>query len=111
MSHAAKTGAFGGARLPQPADDADGDIVHFLTRTLQAHFIDGEPQRMLLKLQHLKSALDQQEITLADWPDSPSKGRIREALAKARNLVAEIAENFGSEASGAGNNEATRKTM
>jgi hypothetical protein len=104
MPHPAKTGAFGGARLPQPADD--GDIVHFLTRTLQAHFIDAEPQRMLDKLQNLKSALDQQEITLADWPDSPSKGRIRAALAKARDLVAEIAENFGSEASGPGNSEA-----
>jgi hypothetical protein len=106
MSHAAKTGAFGGARLLQPADDGDGDIVHFLTRTLQAHFIDAEPQRMLLKLQNLKTALDQQEITLADWPDSPSKGRIREALVKARNLVAEITENFGNEAAGRGNSEA-----
>ena len=106
MSHTARIDAFGGARLPQPADDADGDIVHFLTRTLQAHFIDAEPQRMLDKLQNLKSALDQQEITLADWPDSPSKGRIREALAKARTLVAEIAESFGNEASGRGNSEA-----
>jgi hypothetical protein len=106
MSHAARIGASSGARLPQAADDGDGDIVHFLTRTLQAHFLDAEPQRMLDKLQNLKSALDQQEITLADWPDSPSKGRIREALAKARNLVAEIAENFGNETSAPGNSEA-----
>src|SRR5580658_3451974 len=106
MSHAAKTGAFDGARLPQLADDANGDIVHFLTRTLQAHFVDAEPRRMLLKLQNLKTALDQQEITLANWPDSPSKGRIRDALAKARNLVAEIAENFGSDTAGRGNSEA-----
>jgi hypothetical protein len=99
MSHAAKAGALGGARLPQLADNADDDVLHFLTRTLQAHFLDAEPQRVLLKLRNLKTALDQQEITLAAWPASPSKDRICEALTKARNLVAEIVENFTADAS------------
>jgi hypothetical protein len=99
MPHAAKAGAIGGALLPQPADNTDDDVLHFLTRTLQAHFLDAEPQRVLIKLRNLKSALDQQEVTLAAWPDSPSKDRICEALTKARNLIAQIVENFGADTS------------
>jgi hypothetical protein len=72
----------------------DGDVLHFLTRTLQAHILDGEPQDVLAKLQNLNAALAQQEGTLADWPDSPSKDRICAALAKAKRLVAQIVEDF-----------------
>jgi hypothetical protein len=71
----------------------DGDVLHFLTRTLQAHFLDAEPQHMLEKLQTLQDALAEQERTLADWPDSPSKDRICAALTKAKRLVAQIVEN------------------
>ncbi len=74
---------------------ADQDVLHFLTRTLQAHTLDAEPRDVLAKLQNLKSALDQQEMTLADWPDSPSKDRICAALAKAKNVVAQIVNEFG----------------
>jgi hypothetical protein len=70
-----------------------GDVLHFLTRTLQAHCLDSEPERVLAKLQNLQDALDQQERTLAEWPDSPSKDRICAALAKAKRLVAQIVEN------------------
>jgi hypothetical protein len=77
-----------------PKKAADGDVLHFLTRTLQAHLLDSEPQDMLAKLQNLKDALDRQETTLAAWPDSPSKERICVALAKARALVAEIVDQF-----------------
>jgi hypothetical protein len=73
---------------------ADQDVLHFLTRTLQAHTLDGEPRDVLAKLQNLKRALDQQETTLADWPDSPSKDRICAALAKAKNVVAQIVNEF-----------------
>jgi len=81
-----------------PKKAADGDVLHFLTRTLQAHFLDSEPQDMLAKLQNLKDALDRQEATLAAWPDSPSKERICTALAKARTLVAEIVDQFANTA-------------
>jgi hypothetical protein len=81
-----------------PKKAADGDVLHFLTRTLQAHFLDSEPQDMLAKLQNLKEALDRQETTLAAWPDSPSKERICTALAKARALVAEIVDQFANAA-------------
>ena len=80
-----------GAHGPQPAD---GDVLHFLTRTLQAHFLDTEPQDVLAKLQNLKTALDQQETTLLDWPDSPSKDPYCEALAKAKDQVAQIVDHY-----------------
>ena len=69
-------------RAPLPTA-ADGDVLHFLTRTLHAHCLDAEPQYVLAKLQNLQKALDQQESTLLDWPDSPSRDRMCEALAKA----------------------------
>jgi hypothetical protein len=73
----------------------EGDVVHFLTRTLQAHSLDSEPQKMLTKLKELNKALDQQEVTLSDWPDSPSKQRICAALAKAKILVTRLVDEFG----------------
>jgi len=94
MSNAAKARDIGGTPLARSADD---DVVHFLARTLQAHIIDAEPQDVLAKLRNLKSALDQQEITLSAWPDSPSKARICAALAKARNVVAQIVDDLGIE--------------
>ena len=88
MSNAAKLTDIAGASLPRTSDQAaESDVLHFLTRTLQAHFLDAEPHDMLAKLRNLKNALEQQEVTLSDWPDSPSKDRICEALAKAKNLV------------------------
>jgi len=94
MSQAVKADALDGVQPKLSAAGADGDVLHFLTRTLQAHCLDAEPERLLTKLRSLQTALDQQEITLADWPDSPSKKRICEALAKARNHVAGIVDNF-----------------
>ena len=92
MSKAAKLTDSGNA---PSSGAADQDVLHFLTRTLQAHTLDAEPQDVLVKLQNLKRALDQQETTLADWPDSPSKDRICAALAKAKNVVAQIVDEFG----------------
>jgi hypothetical protein len=77
------------------AKAAEGDVLHFLSRTLQAHFLDAEPRDILVKLRTLRKALDQQEITLSRWPDSPSKARICAALAKAKNLVTQIADEYG----------------
>jgi hypothetical protein len=92
MSNTAKSSAHGGASQP-----VDQDVLHFLSRTLQAHCLDAEPQYVLTKLKNLQSALSQQEITLADWPDSPSKERICAALAKARNVVSQIVDDLGAE--------------
>ncbi len=69
-------------------------MLHLLSRTLQAHTLDTEPQTVLTKLENLKDALTQQEKTLSAWPDSPSKERICAALAKARRQVAQIVDDF-----------------
>ncbi len=73
---------------------ADNDVLRFLSRTLQAHFLDARPQEILAKLQNLEIALEQQESTLSAWPDSPSKNRICTALAKARSAIAEIVDHL-----------------
>jgi hypothetical protein len=91
MSKPAKLTAIG--ERP-PSKSADQDVLHFLSRTLQAHVLDAEPQDVLVKLQNLKRALDQQETTLAEWPDSPSKDRICAALAKAKTVVAQIVDQY-----------------
>jgi len=95
MSNAAKLRATIDALSARPPES---DVLHFLNRTLQAHIIDAEPQSVRAKLQNLKIALEQQEITLSDWPDSPSKARICAALEKAKNVVAQIVDDLGGEA-------------
>ncbi len=77
---------------------ADNDVLRFLSRTLQAHFLDARPQEVLAKLQNLMVALEQQESTLSGWPDSPSKNRICTALATARGAVSRIVENLSAAA-------------
>jgi hypothetical protein len=98
MSRAAKTTYHRGAPRPREPEPAEPDVLHFLTRTLQAHFLDSEPGDMLVKLRNLKAALDQQEATLAGWPPSPSKERICQALAKAKKLVGQLVDEFGATA-------------
>lgn len=77
---------------------ADNDVLRFLSRTLQAHFLDAKPQDVLAKLQNLEIALEQQESTLSAWPDSASKSRICIALAKARNAVSQIVDDLSAAA-------------
>lgn len=96
MSGTTKSTQLAGARSARAAQStAESDVLHFLSRTLQAHCLDAEPKHMLEKLRNLKIALDQQEITLSHWPDSPSKERICAALTKAKNLVTQIVDEFG----------------
>jgi hypothetical protein len=91
MSKAATKTDVGGA----PAAKAgDHDVLHFLRRTLQAHTLDAEPEDVLAKLQNLKTALEQQEITLSAWPASASKDRMCSALAKAKSVIAQIVDDF-----------------
>jgi hypothetical protein len=86
---------------------ADNDVLHFLSRTLRAHFLDARPQDVLAKLQNLMIALEQQESTLSDWPDSPSKSRICAALTKARGAVSQIVEDLGAAARAQPDRQAT----
>ncbi len=72
----------------------DLDVLRFLSRTLQAHFLDAKPQEVLAKLQNLMIALEQQESTLSHWPESPSKSRICTALANARSAVSRIVDDL-----------------
>jgi hypothetical protein len=74
----------------------EADVLFFLNRTLQFHSADPEAGNVFEKLQNLKNALDKQEKTLLSWPDSPSKVRIHESLAKAKSLVARLVDDFGS---------------
>lgn len=87
MTKAAKAGE---ERRTSRSHSADDDVLHFLSRTLQAHNVDGASQGALEKLRTLMIALEKQEITLSDWPDSPSKARICSALAKARDTVSRV---------------------
>ena len=95
MSKAAKSIEDRGATFAQTADN---DVLRFLSRTLQAHVLDANPQDVLDKLQNLMVALEAQQSTLSDWPDSSSKVRICAALAKARNAVSQIVEDLGAAA-------------
>lgn len=94
MANAAK--ARGSVRAA--ARSADSDILPFLTRTLRAHFMESQPENVLVKLHNLKRALEQQEITLSEWPDSPNKDCICAALAKAKRVVVQILDNLDGKA-------------
>lgn len=85
---------------------AESDVLNFLSRTLQAHFLDAKPQEVLAKLRNLEIALQQQENTLSAWPESASKSRICIALAKARSAVAQIVEDLGTTARNGPDNRA-----
>jgi hypothetical protein len=71
---------------------SDSEILLFVTRTLQTG--DADTADVFAKLQSLKGVLGQQEFMLSDWPDSPNKDRMRNALANAKNLVAQIANDL-----------------
>jgi len=73
---------------------AESDVLDFLMRTLHAHCRDGDPHDILVKLHNLKRTLDQQENKLSDWPDSPSKERICEALVRAKTFVVQMVDDY-----------------
>jgi hypothetical protein len=107
MSQAAKATEGRSAQLSRAADS---DVLQFPSRTLRSNFLDAEPQGVLEKLQSLHIALEQQENTLSDWPDSPSKERICAALAKARNAVSQIVEDLGTAAQMPSDSRAAKPT-
>lgn len=90
MSGPAKTKATSGApghRL------SDSEILLFLSRTLQPQFGAGVPT-IFARLESLKDILDRQDAILADVPDSERKDRMADAVASAKGLVAQIADDL-----------------
>jgi hypothetical protein len=69
---------------------SDSEVLLFLSRTLQSRGPDQGLPEVFNKLQNLKDILDQQELSLLDWPDSPGKDRLYASLLKAKSLTAEI---------------------
>ena len=103
--------AIGSERIKDAVAKAtEGDVLHFLSRTLQAHFLDAEPGDIVEKLRNLKQALEQQEATLTRWPDSPAKDRICAALTKAKTLVTQIADDITGENAAEGSDEEPRRS-
>ena len=91
MPDAAKTTlVIDAAMLGRQCRTPESDVLEFLMRTLKAHCRDGDPHDIVTKLRNLKFTLDQQESMLSDWPDSPSKDRICEALVRAKTFVVQL---------------------
>jgi hypothetical protein len=73
---------------------SDSEILLFVTRTLQPQLDDDDAPDVFAKLQNLRDNLRQQETTLPDWPDCAGKDRMRDALAVAKNLIAQIIDDL-----------------
>ena len=84
---------------------SDSEILHFVTQTLHRRTSDQETPDFASKLQTLKDIINQQEIDLLNWPNSPSKDRFYASYLKAKRLVVELAEDFSGAASAAANSD------
>jgi hypothetical protein len=73
---------------------SDSEILLFVTRMLQPQLDDADAPNVFAKLQSLKDVLRQQEMTLPDWLDCAGKDRMREALAVASDLIAQIVDDL-----------------
>jgi hypothetical protein len=71
---------------------SDSEILLFVSRTLQSRGSEPNAPDVFSKLQNLKDIIDQQEIDLLDWPDSPGKDRFYASLLKAKSLVTQVAD-------------------
>jgi hypothetical protein len=74
---------------------SDSEILLFVTRALQPLLDDADAPSVFAKLQSLRDILRQQEMALPDWPDCAGKDRLREAVAAALNLIAQIVDDLG----------------
>jgi hypothetical protein len=79
---------------------SDSEILLFVARTLQPRSSETETPDIFTRLQSLRNILDQQEIDLLDWPDSPGKDRFYASLLKAKRLTAQIADDMAAAAAG-----------
>jgi hypothetical protein len=57
---------------------SDGEILLFVTRTLQPQSDDADVANVFAKLQSLRDILRQQEMTLPDGPDCAGNDRMRD---------------------------------
>jgi hypothetical protein len=73
---------------------SDSEVLLFVTRTLQPQLDDADAPSVFAKLQSLKDVLGQQQMTLPDWPDCAGKDRMRDALAVASDLIAQIIDDL-----------------
>ena len=73
---------------------SDSEILLFVTRTLQPQLDDVDAPNVFAKLQSLKEVLRQQETILPDWPDCAGKDRMRDAVAVAADLIAQIIDDL-----------------
>jgi hypothetical protein len=73
---------------------SDSEILLFVTRTLQPQLDDADTPNVFAKLQSLKDTLRQQDMMLPDWPDCVGKDRMRDALAVASGLIAQIIDDL-----------------
>jgi hypothetical protein len=78
---------------------SDSEILHFVSKTLQPRSGDQETPDFSAKLQTLTDILEQQEVDLLNWPDSPSKDRFYASHLRAKRLVVELTEIFSCAAS------------
>jgi len=79
---------------------SDSEILLFLSRTLRPQFANGQAPTVVAKLQSLKDILDRQHGVVADLPDGAGKDRMRQSVAKANELVAQIVEDLAGTADG-----------
>src|SRR6202451_2907882 len=77
---------------------SDSEILLFVTRTLQPQLEDVDAPNVFAKLQSLKDNLRQQEMMLPGLPDCAGKDRMRDALAAAADLIAQIIDDLASAA-------------
>src|ERR1700676_5596859 len=73
---------------------SDSEILLFVTRTLQPQLDDADAPNVFAKLQSLRDVLRQQEMALPDCPDCAGKDRVRDALAVAADLIAQIIDDL-----------------
>jgi hypothetical protein len=73
---------------------SDSEILLFVSRTLQPQLDDAGTQTISAKLQSLRDILEQQDALLPNFSDSPGKDRMAEALAHAKDLLAQITDDL-----------------
>jgi hypothetical protein len=73
---------------------SDSEILLFVTRTLQPQLDDADVPNVFAKLQSVKDILRQQAMALPDWTDGAGKDRVRDALAAAAELIAQIIDDL-----------------
>src|ERR1700693_650916 len=91
MARTAKKSGLGREPCRRPSAS---EILLSAPGTLQPQLEDADAPNVFAKLQSLRDVLRQQEMTLPDWPDCAGKDRMRDALAVAADLIAQIIDDL-----------------